>query len=227
MVPSSCYKVYNHILWFFSPRDSQFCRDSARSLVAAHNDGALPCNCDKSGSTGATCDPVGGQCPCRQHVIGRQCTKCATGYYGFPYCRREWMLPPDLCCLEHVCVCVYLSKWNPLSPFCSLRVWPAAVWRGDGTLYLPSSDSQTDLWCVSVSDLQLSPFAGLRGLRMLSKRHQSQRRAWLWPRHRTVQASGNLLPTRLEVTVCYTVCSFNQGCKNILPCYRKVTWLKK
>ncbi|KAF0046927.1 hypothetical protein F2P81_000560 [Scophthalmus maximus] len=66
---------------------SQFCRDSARSLVAAYNDGALPCNCDKSGSTGSTCDAVGGQCPCRQHIIGRQCTKCATGYYGFPYCR--------------------------------------------------------------------------------------------------------------------------------------------
>ncbi|XP_069013512.1 laminin subunit alpha-3-like isoform X1 [Embiotoca jacksoni] len=66
---------------------SQFCRDSARSLVAAYNDGALSCNCDKSGSTGTVCDPVGGQCPCRQHVIGLQCTKCATGYFGFPYCR--------------------------------------------------------------------------------------------------------------------------------------------
>ncbi|PWA25274.1 hypothetical protein CCH79_00005330 [Gambusia affinis] len=66
---------------------SQFCRDSARALVAAYNDGALPCDCDKSGSTGAECDPVGGQCPCRQHVIGRQCNKCATGYYGFPYCK--------------------------------------------------------------------------------------------------------------------------------------------
>ncbi|XP_036940486.1 laminin subunit alpha-3-like isoform X2 [Acanthopagrus latus] len=74
--------------FYIDPRaSSQFCRDSARSLAAAHNDGALPCNCDKSGSTGATCDPVGGQCPCKQHVIGRQCTKCATGYYGFPYCR--------------------------------------------------------------------------------------------------------------------------------------------
>ncbi|XP_028448187.1 laminin subunit alpha-3 isoform X1 [Perca flavescens] len=65
----------------------QFCKDSARSLVAAYNDGALPCNCDESGSTGTTCDPVGGQCPCRQHVIGRRCTKCAMGYYSFPYCR--------------------------------------------------------------------------------------------------------------------------------------------
>uniref|UniRef100_A0A7N6F819 Laminin subunit alpha 3 n=1 Tax=Anabas testudineus TaxID=64144 RepID=A0A7N6F819_ANATE len=74
--------------YLFSPRtSSQFCRDSARSLVAAYNGGALPCNCDQSGSTGTTCDPAGGQCPCRRHVIGRQCTKCATGYYGFPYCR--------------------------------------------------------------------------------------------------------------------------------------------
>ncbi|KAG7214822.1 hypothetical protein INR49_010714 [Caranx melampygus] len=74
--------------FYINPRtSSQFCRDAARSLVAAYNDGALACDCDNSGSTGSTCDPVGGQCPCRQHVIGRQCTKCATGYYGFPYCR--------------------------------------------------------------------------------------------------------------------------------------------
>ncbi|XP_037643626.1 laminin subunit alpha-3-like isoform X2 [Sebastes umbrosus] len=74
--------------FYIDPRTSpQFCRDSARSLVAAYNNGALPCDCDKSGSTGTTCEPVGGQCPCRQFVIGRQCTKCATGYYGFPYCR--------------------------------------------------------------------------------------------------------------------------------------------
>ncbi|XP_041804417.1 laminin subunit alpha-3-like isoform X2 [Chelmon rostratus] len=74
--------------FYIDPRtSSQFCRDSARSLAAAYNDGALPCNCDNSGSTGTTCDPNGGQCPCRQHIIGRQCTKCATGYYGFPYCR--------------------------------------------------------------------------------------------------------------------------------------------
>ncbi|XP_077376606.1 laminin subunit alpha-3-like isoform X1 [Festucalex cinctus] len=66
---------------------SQFCRDSARSLGAFYNDGALPCNCDQSGSTGPACDPAGGQCPCKPNVIGQKCTKCATGYYGFPYCR--------------------------------------------------------------------------------------------------------------------------------------------
>uniref|UniRef100_A0AAV2JTK7 Laminin subunit alpha-3-like n=1 Tax=Knipowitschia caucasica TaxID=637954 RepID=A0AAV2JTK7_KNICA len=66
---------------------SQFCKDSALSLAAAYNNGGLPCDCDKTGSTSSACDPVGGQCPCRQFVIGRQCNKCSTGYFGFPYCR--------------------------------------------------------------------------------------------------------------------------------------------
>ncbi|XP_057713314.1 laminin subunit alpha-3-like isoform X2 [Corythoichthys intestinalis] len=74
--------------FFIDPTtSSQFCQESARSLVAFYNDGALPCNCDQSGSTGSVCDPAAGQCPCRRHVIGRRCTKCAMGYYGFPYCR--------------------------------------------------------------------------------------------------------------------------------------------
>ncbi|XP_036375311.1 laminin subunit alpha-3-like [Megalops cyprinoides] len=73
--------------FYINSSSSQFCRDSARSLVAFFNDGALPCNCDKIGATGPTCAPVGGQCPCRPNVIGRKCTRCATGYYGFPYCR--------------------------------------------------------------------------------------------------------------------------------------------
>ncbi|KAM4557143.1 laminin subunit alpha-3-like [Fundulus diaphanus] len=74
--------------FYIEPRtSSQFCRDSARALVAAYNDGALLCDCDQSGSTGTACDPVGGQCPCRLHVIGRRCNRCATGYYGFPYCK--------------------------------------------------------------------------------------------------------------------------------------------
>ncbi|KAL2097309.1 hypothetical protein ACEWY4_006516 [Coilia grayii] len=66
---------------------SEFCRASSRSLVALYHDGALPCLCDPAGSTDTTCDPEGGQCSCRPRVIGRQCTRCSTGYYGFPYCR--------------------------------------------------------------------------------------------------------------------------------------------
>ncbi|XP_076852840.1 laminin subunit alpha-3, partial [Brachyhypopomus gauderio] len=66
---------------------SEFCKSSARSLVAHYHNGALPCDCDKAGSISPTCQPIGGQCRCRPHVIGRQCTRCATGFYGFPYCR--------------------------------------------------------------------------------------------------------------------------------------------
>uniref|UniRef100_A0A8C5SXR0 Laminin subunit alpha 3 n=1 Tax=Laticauda laticaudata TaxID=8630 RepID=A0A8C5SXR0_LATLA len=66
---------------------SEFCRNSARSLAAAFNDGALPCNCHRKGATSTACNPDGGQCNCRAHIIGRQCTRCQTGYYGFPFCK--------------------------------------------------------------------------------------------------------------------------------------------
>ncbi|KAJ7338748.1 hypothetical protein JRQ81_012650, partial [Phrynocephalus forsythii] len=68
---------------------SEFCRDSARSLVAAYNNGALPCNCHKNGATSPTCRPMGGQCTCKPNIIGRRCSRCQTGYYGFPFCKRK------------------------------------------------------------------------------------------------------------------------------------------
>lgn len=68
---------------------SQFCRDAASSLSLFYNNGARPCGCHEMGATGPTCEPFGGQCPCRAHVIGRDCSRCATGYWGFPSCRRE------------------------------------------------------------------------------------------------------------------------------------------
>ncbi|XP_043921292.1 laminin subunit alpha-3 isoform X3 [Protopterus annectens] len=66
---------------------TRFCKESARSLVAFYNGGALPCNCHVEGSTSRICNPMGGQCSCKTFVIGRQCSRCATGYYGFPNCR--------------------------------------------------------------------------------------------------------------------------------------------
>ncbi|XP_066240429.1 laminin subunit alpha-5 isoform X1 [Saccopteryx leptura] len=66
---------------------SQFCRDAATSLSLFYNNGARPCGCHEVGATGPTCEPFGGQCPCRAHVIGRDCSRCATGYWGFPDCR--------------------------------------------------------------------------------------------------------------------------------------------
>ncbi|XP_069740233.1 laminin subunit alpha-5 isoform X2 [Narcine bancroftii] len=66
---------------------SKFCQDSMISLSAFYNNGALPCLCHEVGAVSMTCDPYGGQCSCRPHVIGRDCSRCAIGYYGFPNCR--------------------------------------------------------------------------------------------------------------------------------------------
>ncbi|XP_036179424.1 laminin subunit alpha-5 [Myotis myotis] len=66
---------------------SQFCRDAATSLSLFYNNGARPCGCHEVGATSPACEPYGGQCPCRPHVIGRDCSRCATGYWGFPSCR--------------------------------------------------------------------------------------------------------------------------------------------
>uniref|UniRef100_A0A8C3NNQ5 Laminin subunit alpha 5 n=1 Tax=Cyanoderma ruficeps TaxID=181631 RepID=A0A8C3NNQ5_9PASS len=66
---------------------SRFCRDSAISLSLFYNNGAQPCHCHEAGARGSQCQPFGGQCPCKSNVIGRQCSRCATGYWGFPNCR--------------------------------------------------------------------------------------------------------------------------------------------
>lgn len=66
---------------------SGFCKNSARSLVAFYHNGAVPCECHPAGAAVHHCSPEGGQCPCRPNIIGRQCTRCATGYYGFPHCK--------------------------------------------------------------------------------------------------------------------------------------------
>lgn len=64
-----------------------FCRDSVFSITAAHNTGALPCQCDYAGSISFECEKFGGQCRCKDNIIGRQCTACKTSYFGFPDCR--------------------------------------------------------------------------------------------------------------------------------------------
>lgn len=66
---------------------SEFCKQAVFSLTSDYNNGALPCNCDYSGSTSFECDPFGGQCQCKANIIGRQCEACRTGFYGFPDCK--------------------------------------------------------------------------------------------------------------------------------------------
>ncbi|KAL3275284.1 hypothetical protein HHI36_020052 [Cryptolaemus montrouzieri] len=80
-------KTCAHNNFNIDTKQQGFCRDSVFSITAAHNGGARPCQCNFDGSTSFTCDKFGGQCPCKNNVIGRKCEACKTGYYGFPDCK--------------------------------------------------------------------------------------------------------------------------------------------
>jgi laminin alpha 3/5 len=68
-------------------------------VASGFNDGALECNCDMTGSVGYDCAKIGGQCPCKPNVIGRQCTKCKPGFFGYPDC-KQCNCPPTAQCNE-------------------------------------------------------------------------------------------------------------------------------
>ncbi|KAI7811799.1 laminin subunit beta-4 precursor [Triplophysa rosa] len=47
-------------------------------------DACIPCECNPDGSVdGGLCDPVTGQCVCKQNVEGVRCDRCKFGFYGF------------------------------------------------------------------------------------------------------------------------------------------------
>ncbi|CAM5165168.1 unnamed protein product [Natator depressus] len=64
------------------PALAEMCARLLCSISALLHDGALACQCEPQGSTSSVCQPVGGQCPCKPHVIGRRCDQCAPGTYG-------------------------------------------------------------------------------------------------------------------------------------------------
>ncbi|GFT48977.1 laminin subunit alpha [Nephila pilipes] len=66
---------------------SGFCREAAFALTSEYNNGALPCQCDTDGALSFECNEFGGACECKPHVIGRTCSQCRTGYFGFPNCK--------------------------------------------------------------------------------------------------------------------------------------------
>ncbi|KAM8995123.1 laminin subunit beta-2-like isoform 1-T1 [Ara ararauna] len=65
------------------PALAQACVRLLCSVSALMHGGALPCQCDPQGSRSSECQPHGGQCQCKPHVLGRRCDRCATGSYGF------------------------------------------------------------------------------------------------------------------------------------------------
>uniref|UniRef100_A0A8C6TM85 Laminin, beta 2 (laminin S) n=1 Tax=Neogobius melanostomus TaxID=47308 RepID=A0A8C6TM85_9GOBI len=65
------------------PVMSEACAKLISSMSALIYDGALACQCDPQGALSSLCDVRGGQCHCRQNVMGRRCDQCAPGTYGF------------------------------------------------------------------------------------------------------------------------------------------------
>ena len=69
---------------FVSGRSCDTCVDGYYSLSASNEEGCEPCLCNTQGTVGATttCNVVTGQCLCKQNVIGRNCSRCASGHFG-------------------------------------------------------------------------------------------------------------------------------------------------
>ena len=73
---------------FNKPPDG-FCMQALTTLTSEFTNKTYQCNCHQRGSLSFECNKVGGQCSCRRGVVGRNCDKCQTGYYGFPYCKGK------------------------------------------------------------------------------------------------------------------------------------------
>ncbi len=61
------------------------CTDILASISYYAFNGGLgkPCECDNTGSESTLCDKYTGECQCKRNVVGRKCSTCAPGTYGF------------------------------------------------------------------------------------------------------------------------------------------------
>ncbi|KAF4018705.1 hypothetical protein G4228_009892 [Cervus hanglu yarkandensis] len=56
----------------------------------------IPCECDPDGAVpGAPCDPVTGQCVCKEHVQGERCDLCKPGFTGLTFSNPQGCRPCD------------------------------------------------------------------------------------------------------------------------------------
>ncbi|CAK9803904.1 Laminin subunit beta-1 [Anthophora quadrimaculata] len=77
-----CNEFFNDINsgWTDVP---EVCKKYQNSIGYYVYDGAHPCECNPTGSHSLLCENYGGICPCKPHVVGRRCDRCAPGTYGF------------------------------------------------------------------------------------------------------------------------------------------------
>ncbi|KAL5014853.1 hypothetical protein ScPMuIL_009123 [Solemya velum] len=77
------YRCREIMLYVHRPELPELCQKYLFSISSVIHQRALDCECDAMGSTSSECDTVGGQCTCKQNVVGRRCDQCAPGTYGF------------------------------------------------------------------------------------------------------------------------------------------------
>ncbi|EDO39906.1 predicted protein, partial [Nematostella vectensis] len=61
------------------------CKSMHFGLSIFNPKGCRPCGCNLNGTLGSIgdCDKDHGRCNCKAHVTGRECGRCADGYYGY------------------------------------------------------------------------------------------------------------------------------------------------
>ncbi|KAL4649093.1 laminin subunit alpha-2 [Arapaima gigas] len=84
LAPQSCHPLTGACLKCREGYGGAACDSCAEGYfgdaITAKN--CQPCMCHVNGSTSEVCDPVTGQCHCRQHVVGRQCDECMPSSFG-------------------------------------------------------------------------------------------------------------------------------------------------
>ncbi|XP_075385959.1 laminin subunit beta-3 [Tenrec ecaudatus] len=101
----------------------------------------IPCECDPDGALpGAPCDPVSGQCACKEHVQGERCDLCKPGFTGLTYSNPQGChrcdcnllgCSRDMPCDEETGRCLCLPNVvGPKCDQCAPNHWKLASGRG-------------------------------------------------------------------------------------------------
>ncbi|KFO19671.1 Laminin subunit beta-3 [Fukomys damarensis] len=101
----------------------------------------IPCECDPDGAVvGAPCDPVTGQCVCKEHVQGERCDLCKPGFTGLTHTNPQGChrcdcsvlgTQRDMPCDEETGRCLCLPNVvGPRCDQCAPNHWKLAGGRG-------------------------------------------------------------------------------------------------